>query len=363
MLHGVDDLMPIGEFSERSGLSPKRLRSYAADGLLIPEAVDSASGYRYYSPGQVREARLIDTLREAGIPLADIAVLLRDPSREQLDEWASRLEIEAARRHDALEIARSLMSTETTRFVPVDEESLRRKFKMRMKTVSRTDIGRVRDSNQDAVAGGDDLAMVADGMGEPPGGGIASAVAVSLVHAAFTGGSLDELQAAVRAANRAIWDRANASADLDGMGTTVCAAGLTEDGTLVVVNVGDSRAYVLHDAALTQLTDDHSVTAELVRRGELSEQQALDHPHHSVLTRALGVGPDVEIDGRALRASEGDRVLVGTDGLFNEVADDEITSVLTAIQDLQEAADALVELAVSRGGRDNVSVVVAEIGA
>jgi serine/threonine protein phosphatase PrpC len=363
MLHGVDDLMPIGEFSERSGLSPKRLRSYAADGLLVPEAVDSGSGYRYYSPGQLREAKLIDTLREAGIPLADIAVLLRDPSCERLDAWASRLKIEAARRHNAIDIARRLMSSETRSFVPVDEGSSGKESKMKMKTVSRTDIGRVRDSNQDAVVGSDDLAMVADGMGGPPGGEIASAVAVSLVHAAFTGGSLDELQAAVRAANRAIWDRANASADLDGMGTTVCAAGLTKDGTLVVVNVGDSRAYVLHDAALTQLTDDHSVTAELVRRGELNEQQALDHPHHSILTRALGVGPDVELDGRALPASEGDRLLVGTDGLFNEVPDDEIASVLTGTQDLQEVADVLVELAVSRGGRDNVSVVVAELSA
>ena len=363
MLHGVDDLMPIGEFSERSGLSPKRLRSYAADGLLVPEAVDSGSGYRYYSPGQLREAKLIDALREAGIPLADIAVLLRDPSCEQLDVWASRLEIEAVHRHEALDVARRLMSIEIASFAPVEDERLGKESMMKLETVSRTDIGRVRDSNQDAVVSRDDLAMVADGMGGPPGGEVASAVAVSLVQAAFTGASLDELQAAVRAANRAIWDRASASTDLDGMGTTICAAGLIEDGSLVVVNVGDSRAYLLHDAALTQLTDDHSVTAELVRRGELSEQQALDHPHHSILTRALGVGPDVELDGRSHPARQGDRLLVGTDGLFNEVPDDEIASLMTATQDLQATADALVELAVSRGGHDNVSVVVAEISA
>jgi PPM family protein phosphatase len=361
MLHDVDDLMPIGEFSARSGLSPKRLRSYATNGLLVPEAVDSGSGYRYYSPGQLREAKLIDTLREAGIPLADIAALLGDPSRERLDAWASRLETEAAHRQEAIDVARRLLPAEITTFAPVDEEPLRKESIMKLETVSRTDIGRVRDSNEDAVAGRDDLAMVADGMGGPPGGEVASAIAASLVQAAFTGGSLDELQAAVRAANRAIWDRASASADLDGMGTTVCAAGLTEDGTLVVVNVGDSRAYVLHDAALTQLTDDHSVTAELVRRGELNEEQALNHPHRNVLTRALGVGPDVELDGRALPACTGDRLLVGTDGLFNEVPDEEIASVMTANRDLQATADALVELALSRGGRDNVSVVVAEI--
>jgi PPM family protein phosphatase len=102
-------------------------------------------------------------------------------------------------------------------------------------------------------------------------------------------------------------------------GTTVCVAGLTGVGSRVVVNVGDSRACVLRNGSLRQLTDDHSVTAQLVRRGELSEQEAPDHPLRGVLTRALGVGPDVEIDSAAHPAVEGDRLLVCTDGLFNEV--------------------------------------------
>ena len=95
MLGHVDEVMPIGEFSERCGLSPKRLRSYAAYGLLIPAAVDSQSGYRYYSPGQLREAKLIDALREAGMPLVDIASLLTDPSGDQLDAWSKRVESDA----------------------------------------------------------------------------------------------------------------------------------------------------------------------------------------------------------------------------------------------------------------------------
>jgi PPM family protein phosphatase len=363
MLHCVDDLMPIGEFSERSGLSPKRLRSYAAGGLLVPAAVDSASGYRYYSPGQLREAKLIDTLREAGMPLADIAALLRDPSCDQLDAWARRVEIDAEHRQKALDLARRLLSIEATSFTPVDNERSGKESMMKLRTVSHTDIGRVRDNNEDAVVSSDHLAAVADGMGGHPGGEVASAVAVALVQAAFTGRSLDEIQAAVRAANRAIWDRAGASAELEGMGTTICVAGLTGEGSLVVVNVGDSRACVLRNGALTQLTDDHSVTAELVRRGELSEQEALDHPHRGVLTRALGVGPDVELDSAAHSAEDGDRLLVGTDGLFNEVPNDEIASLMAATEDLQATADALVELALSRGGRDNVAVVVAEISA
>src|ERR1700674_4819464 len=147
MLHCVDDLMPIGEFSERSGLSAKRLRSYAAGGLLVPAAVDSASGYRYYSPGQLREATLIDTLREAGMPLADIAALLRDPSCDELDAWARRVEIDAEHRRKALDLVRRLLSIEATSFTPVDNERSGKESMMRLRTVSHTDIGRVRDNN------------------------------------------------------------------------------------------------------------------------------------------------------------------------------------------------------------------------
>jgi protein phosphatase len=145
------------------------------------------------------------------------------------------------------------------------------------------------------------------------------------------------------------------------MGTTICAAGLTENGGLVVANVGDSRACVVRNGSLSRLTDDHSVTAELVRQGELSEREALDHPHRGVLTRALGVGPDVELDSSAHPALDGDRLLLGTDGLFNEVTDHDIASLMSANEDLQATADALVEAALAGGGRDNVSVVVAEL--
>ncbi len=226
---------------------------------------------------------------------------------------------------------------------------------------SRSDVGRVRESNEDAVAVGDRLAVVADGMGGPPGGDVASAVAVSLVEAAYTGRSVDELQAAVRAANRAIWERASATKRLEGMGTTVCAAGLTDDGCLAVVNVGDSRAYVMHEGALRRLTHDHSVTAELVARGELGESEAHLHPMHGYLTRALGVGPTVEIDTATYPAVEGDRLLLCSDGLFNEVCDDEIASVLAGAHDVRAAAEDLVDLARSRGGRDNISVVVGDV--
>ena len=140
----------------------------------------------------------------------------------------------------------------------------------------------------------DRVVAVADGIGGSPCGDNASSLAVAIVEAAFTGQSLDELGAALRAANTAIFERAAESEGLEGLGTTVCVAGLTHEG--VIANVGDSRADLVRGGALQQLTEDHSVTAAMVRQGELTEEDAAHHPHHSVLTRAVGVGPTVEVD-------------------------------------------------------------------
>lgn len=363
MLRGVDDLMPIGEFSERSGLSPKRLRSYASGGLLVPAAVDSASGYRYYSPGQLREAKLIDTLRGAGMPLSEIASLLRHPSLKQIDEWARQVDADASHRHEALHVARRLLALDIEPPASHANESSRKETMTTLHAAGRTDIGRVRDNNQDAVLCLDRVVAVADGMGGHPGGEVASSLALALLEAAFTGRSLHELQAAVRAANRAIADRAETSSQLEGMGTTLCAVGATGDGRLAVVNVGDSRAYLMRDGSLRQLTEDHSVTADLVRRGELTEQQAIDHPDRSVLTRALGTGPTVDVDGAIHSALPGDRLLLCTDGLVNEVPVEEVRSVMEAMDDPGAAAEALVEQALSNGGSDNIAVAVAAVSA
>jgi serine/threonine protein phosphatase PrpC len=357
----MDELVSIGEFSERSGLSPKRLRTYATVGLLVPAAVDSTSGYRYYSPGQLQQAQLIDALRAAGMPLGQIGALLRDPSAGQLDEWATRVEIDAVQRQHALHLARRLLAIESASSAPVRNQHSKEASMTKLNTASCTAVGRDRDNNEDVVVTSARLAVVADGMGGHPGGEVASALAASLVQAAYTGRSLDELQAGVRAANRAIFDRAGGDAELEGMGTTICAVGVTEEGNVVIVSVGDSRAYLMRDATLRQLTSDHTVTAELVLRGELSETEAVDHPHRRVLTRALGVGPDVEPDSATHRCAPGDRLLLCSDGLFNEMPDDEIASMMTAAKDLQAIADGLVALALSRGGGDDVSAVVAEI--
>ena len=350
----MDDLISIGEFSARSGLSPKRLRSYAAAGLLPPAAIDSVSGYRFYAPGQIRVAELIDALRGAGMPVADIGEFLRCPTADRLDTWATRLEYDAVQRRNALDLARRLLTTS-------GEPSANAEAMMRLDTASRTETGPVRPTNEDAVLTGPTLAAVADGLGGAPGGQLASSLAIAILSDAFTGASADELTAAVRAANRAIFERADAADGLDGMGTTICAAGLTADGLLTVVHVGDSRTYLSRAGTLTRLTDDHSVPFDLVRRGELTEAEVADHPHRNVLTRALGVGPGVEMDSADHRVAPGDRLLLCTDGLFTEAAEDDIAAAMSRGAGLQETADELIELAMAGGGRDNVSVVVAEV--
>ena len=355
--------MAIGEFSDRSGLSAKRLRAYAAEGLLAPAAVDPASGYRYYSPGQLADAQVIDALRQAGVPLAEIRAFMRQPSQEQLDAWARGLQTDADHRQGALALARHLFGANEDPVFPRANPNSKEALMTTLRTVGRTDIGKVRENNEDAFVSSDRLALVADGMGGHPGGEIAANAAAGVVPAVFTGRSVDELEAAVRAANWAIRDRATVQTGLHGMGTTICAAGLLTDGHIAIATVGDSRAYLWHEGALTQLTQDHSVTAELVQRGELREEEASQHPHYGVLTRALGVGPDVEIDRRTLAIEEGDRLVVCTDGLFNELSGEEIASAVGGSGDMAAIVDNLIDQAIARGGRDNVSVVLAEVAA
>jgi len=355
--------MAIGEFSDRSGLSAKRLRTYAAEGLLAPAAVDPGSGYRYYSPGQLADAQVIDALRKAGVPLAEIRSFMRRPSREQLGVWERQLQTDAIHRRGALNLARRLFAVSEDSIFPTAKRDSKEEPMTTLRTAGRTDIGQLRENNEDAMVTSHRLVLVADGMGGHPGGEIAANAAAGVIPAVFTGQSVDELEAAVRAANWAIRDRAATQAGLDGMGTTICAAGLLADGHIALVNVGDSRAYLWHDRVLTQLTQDHSVTAELIQRGELREEDATQHPHYGVLTRALGVGSDIDIDRWTLPMEEGDRIVVCTDGLFNELSGEEITSVMAGGENMTAIVDILIDRALTNGGRDNVSIVVAEVAA
>lgn len=229
----------------------------------------------------------------------------------------------------------------------------------------RTDVGRLRRINQDAALANGMLFVVADGMGGHRGGEVASEIAV----AHFTGrgsvGSIDELADAVAEANRQIRARSDTDPSLRGMGTTVVALAVLTDGddagTFAAVNVGDSRIYRLAEGTLTQLTDDHSLVAELTRSGQITEAEAAHHPQRNVLTRALGVDSAIDVDRWMFPVEVGDRYLLCSDGLINEVSDVAIEQILRQADEPAQAAERLVDMANASGGRDNITVVVVDV--
>lgn len=227
---------------------------------------------------------------------------------------------------------------------------------------SASDVGRVRSDNQDLDLLAPPLIAVADGMGGHRGGGTAARMAVDALRA--VGGTADpaDLLTALTEANRVIAQAADDDSELAGMGTTATAA-MLDGGILYVVHVGDSRAYLIRDGRITQVTEDHSVVAEMVRRGTLSASDAESHPARHVITRALGVDTDLDIDALRIDPEPGDVVLLCTDGLSGPVDDAAILAVVESAPTLEAAAADLVEHANAAGGPDNVTVVLARIDA
>ncbi|MFN3219144.1 MAG: Stp1/IreP family PP2C-type Ser/Thr phosphatase [Acidimicrobiales bacterium] len=232
-----------------------------------------------------------------------------------------------------------------------------------------TDVGRVREINQDAVHAEDGLFIVADGMGGHRGGEVASAVAIeSMTDGGQAPTTLDQLLGRVHEANAAIIERAAGDVELAGMGTTICAVamlrdpGETQPSRLGIVNVGDSRVYRFADDQLVQVTEDHSLVETLVREGRITPDEARSHPQRNILTRALGIGHDLQVDYWELPIHLGDVYLLCSDGLFNEVSDDEIAATIRRLDDPSQVVDELVRMANEGGSRDNVSVVVAAVG-
>jgi serine/threonine protein phosphatase PrpC len=222
-----------------------------------------------------------------------------------------------------------------------------------------SDVGRLRQSNEDALVLSAPVYAVADGMGGARAGEVASAMAVAALHG-LAGGEA-ELAAAIDDVNGRIHAAARADPSLMGMGTTVTAA-LVDGADLVVAHVGDSRAYLLRAGRLRQLTDDHSLVGELVRRGALSPGEAERHPQRSVITRALGAEPGVDIDVLRVPAEAGDLLLLCTDGLSGMVPDGEIERILQGGGSLDEMARRLIAAANGAGGEDNSTAVLLRLG-
>ncbi|NNN03127.1 MAG: serine/threonine-protein phosphatase [Acidimicrobiaceae bacterium] len=228
-----------------------------------------------------------------------------------------------------------------------------------------TDTGLVRDTNQDAIYVDETLAIVADGMGGHAAGEVASALTVDVVLSTYRQRpTIEGLLRALEDANVEVLRDASVHPDRAGMGTTALVVGLTRDPSGVTVptmlHVGDSRAYQIRDGALRQLSSDHSVAEEWVRMGRLTPDEALVHPRRHQLTRAIGVDDDLQVDVLSLHVQPGDRILLCSDGLSNELSDDRLADLAGAPVPLDEAVTRLVDAAKHAGGRDNISVVLVE---
>jgi protein phosphatase len=226
-----------------------------------------------------------------------------------------------------------------------------------------SDTGRRRRRNEDNYVVAPPLFGVADGMGGAQAGEVASQLAASALEAgdpeALEGTT--RLDALIQEANRRIYDRASTDPTASGMGTTMTVA-LVEGMTVAIGHVGDSRAYLVRDEQMEQLTEDHSLVNELLKTGKLSEEEAHVHPQRSVITRAVGTDPDVDVDGFTIDAEEGDVFLICSDGLSDMVEDEQILEVLHQNRDdLDRAVKELVSAANKGGGEDNITAIAFRI--
>lgn len=233
--------------------------------------------------------------------------------------------------------------------------------RQRQEWAALSDIGRVRTHNEDSVLAQPPLFVVADGLGGHEAGEVASSIAVeTLRDHAPRRPDAPSLARAVKAANRAVLRAAKEGVGKAGMGTTMTAA-IVEGTRIAIAHVGDSRAYLLHDGTLERLTDDHSMVADMIRRGQLTEEESRVHPNRSVITRALGTDSNMTADSFEIDAAPGDRLLLCSDGLTSMLEDQAIGQILGAYRDPTVVGEALIAEANSAGGHDNISVVIVDI--
>ena len=236
---------------------------------------------------------------------------------------------------------------------------------MKLKWGASTDVGMVRQQNEDSFLAEETLFVVADGMGGHNAGEVASALAVTTLKAGARLGidTTDEFRELVQQANSAIYTASLDDSTQSGMGTTVTALSIVEgeEPRVLVANVGDSRAYLWRSGALSRLSVDHSYVQELVNEGIITPEAARVHPRRNIVTRALGIDRSVMVDVFTHFVRTGDRIVLCSDGLVDEVADVEIARVLGQHTDPQETAEALVMVANTNGGRDNTTVIVVDV--
>ncbi|MFR9778568.1 MerR family transcriptional regulator [Micromonospora sp. MS34] len=347
------ELLTIGSFARAARLTPKALRLYDELGLLPPAAVDPHSGYRYYEPAQLDRARLIATLRRAGMPLAEIRAVcgLRPAAAaEAVDAWWRRVSADTAARGRVVAL---LVDQLSERGATMPEPTFR--------YAVRCAAGAVRDSNEDTAYASDTLLAVADGL-RGPGGAAASTAAVDALRPleladAPAAELLATLAAAITAADRTV--RAQGT-DRHQPVTTLTAV-LRRGTQLALAHIGDTRAYLLRGGELSRLTQDHTYVQAQVDQGRLTPAEAMAHPQRALLSRALGAGAPVEADLALRTALIGDRYLLCSDGLSGVVGPEALRAALAGADDPETAVGHLVDLAYAGGAPDNIACVVADV--
>ena len=223
---------------------------------------------------------------------------------------------------------------------------------------SRTDVGRVRKSNQDALIIGEGIAGVADGMGGHNGGEIASGETRDGILRDLQGKTPDRqvLEEAVKKVNLEVWERQEKDAALTGMGTTLTLLWPGEK-EMLIAQVGDSRAYLIRDGKMRQVTEDHSLVGDMVRRGALTEEQAACHPMRNYITRAVGTEDTIEVDLYSEERKKGDRWLICSDGLYSQITKTALEEAAQT-EDPETAADRLLQAALEGGGKDNITLIL-----
>lgn len=350
-------MLTIGAFARASRLSPKALRLYDELDLLRPARVDPDTGYRYYADGQLERARLVAWLRRLGMPLArirQVCALDGPAAAREIRAYWTRVEAETAARRD---LAAFLVDHLSDTPVPSEEDTAM----LRLRYAALSDRGLVRGTNQDTAHAGTRVLAVADGFG--PAGAPASTAAVEALKVLDrdtlpAGSVLNLLEDAVRGATRAVRDVTGA----EEAGTTLTAM-LWTGSRLALVHIGDTRAYVLRDGGLFQITHDHTVVQSMIDEGRLTPEEAAVHPQRSLLLKGLPHGGDAApaYDLHLQDAHPGDRYLLCSDGLSSVVEAAVVERVLTTVPDPEDAVRALVTEANGAGGPDNVSCVVADV--
>jgi PPM family protein phosphatase len=354
------ELMTSGEFARASGMSRKALRLYDELDLLRPAVVDPVTQYRRYDPAQLERARLVAWLRRLGMPLASIReASTASPAQAAtvLKIYWDQVETEIAARR---ELAAFLIGFLSGRDTAMDDA----RETLAIRYAVQSDIGLHRSDNEDSAYAGARLLAIADGMGGHAAGEVASAAVIEALKPLDTrvpaGELLNALDHAVRQASRTLADMVASDPALRGMGTTLTAL-LWSGSQLGLVHIGDSRAYLVRDGEVFQITDDHTMVQTLLDEGKITAAEVTSHPRRALLLRAMVAQRCSEPDLQLREARSGDRYLLCSDGL-HEVADaTAISRVLLTVGDPDQAARDLIQLAIDGGGPDNITCIVADV--